>query len=54
MALALVYCTYSENKEGGTKWSRDFRAVYESLGRPLWAACVAWVVFACHNGNGCT
>ncbi|XP_071147457.1 O-acyltransferase like protein-like [Mytilus edulis] len=52
MGLGLVYCTYSEYKEGGTEWSRDFRAAYESLGRPLWAACVAWVVFACHNGNG--
>ena len=52
MGLALVYGTYSENKEGGTEWSRYFRAAYESFGRPLWAACVAWVIFACHNGNG--
>ncbi|KAK3102399.1 hypothetical protein FSP39_011136 [Pinctada imbricata] len=50
--LGLVYCTYSENKKGGEPWSRDFRAAYESLGRPLWAACVAWVVFACHHGYG--
>lgn len=52
LGLGLVYCTYSENQEGGTPWSREWRSAYEALGRPLWAACVAWVIFACHNGRG--
>ncbi|CAC5405309.1 unnamed protein product [Mytilus coruscus] len=50
--LFVVYIPYSENRKGGTPWSLDVRTAYESLGRPLWASCVAWVVFACHNGNG--
>uniref|UniRef100_K1RC99 Nose resistant to fluoxetine protein 6 n=1 Tax=Magallana gigas TaxID=29159 RepID=K1RC99_MAGGI len=52
IGFTLVYCTYSENKENGETWSREFRAVYESVGRPLWAACVAWVIAACHYGRG--
>ena len=52
IGFTLVYCTYSENKEDGVTWSREFRAVYESVGRPLWAACVAWVIAACHYGRG--
>jgi hypothetical protein len=52
VGFTLVYCTHTENKKNGTTWSREFRAVYESLGRPLWAACVAWVVAACHYGRG--
>ncbi|KAJ8321113.1 hypothetical protein KUTeg_002700 [Tegillarca granosa] len=43
LGLGLVYCTYSENQEGGTPWSREWRSAYEALGRPLWAACVAWI-----------
>lgn len=52
IGFTLVYCTYSENKENGDTWSREFRAVYESVGRPMWAACVAWVIAACHYGRG--
>lgn len=52
IGFTLVYCTYSENKENGETWSREFRAVYESVGRPMWAACVAWVIAACHYGRG--
>ncbi|XP_052083555.1 nose resistant to fluoxetine protein 6-like [Mytilus californianus] len=50
--LFVVYIPYSEHRKGGTQWSLDMRTAYESLGRPLWASCVAWVLFACHNGNG--
>ncbi|XP_062587968.1 nose resistant to fluoxetine protein 6-like [Saccostrea cucullata] len=52
VGFTLVYCTYSENKKNGETWSRNFRAVYESLGRPLWSVCVAWVIAACHYGRG--
>ncbi|KAL5014134.1 hypothetical protein ScPMuIL_008404 [Solemya velum] len=50
--IFLVYITYTENKAGGAPWSMEVRAVYESMSRPLWATCVAWVIFACHNHRG--
>ncbi|XP_076087327.1 nose resistant to fluoxetine protein 6-like isoform X3 [Mytilus galloprovincialis] len=50
--LFVVYIPYTYYRKGGTPWSIDVKSAYESLARPLWASCVAWVVFACHNGNG--
>ena len=29
-----------------------FNAVYNSASRPLWALCLAWLVFACEYGYG--
>ena len=52
LGLVLVYIPYTEHRVGGTEWSLGVRTVYESLGRPIWASCVAWVIFACYNGNG--
>lgn len=52
VALALVYSTYSENKEDGTEWTNTQRAFYEAFGRPAWGLCVAWVIFACYNNMG--
>ncbi|XP_053379879.1 O-acyltransferase like protein-like isoform X2 [Mercenaria mercenaria] len=52
VALALVYSTYSENKEDGTEWTNTQRAFYEAFGRPAWGLCVSWVIFACYNHMG--
>ncbi|KAK3594983.1 hypothetical protein CHS0354_019911 [Potamilus streckersoni] len=52
VALSLVYSTYSENRKDGIQWTRLQRAFYEAFGRPVWAACVGWVIFACHNNMG--
>ncbi|XP_055881459.1 uncharacterized protein LOC106079467 isoform X2 [Biomphalaria glabrata] len=48
----LPYITYSENKENGSKWSDVERSLFEALSRPSWALCVAWIIFACCNGQG--
>ncbi|XP_069111777.1 O-acyltransferase like protein-like [Argopecten irradians] len=52
VALTLKYCKYSVYMEGGDPWTRLQNAIYESFDRPVWAMCVAWVVFACHNKMG--
>lgn len=33
-------------------WTNAQQAVYESLGRPIWALCMAWIVYACHSNLG--
>ncbi|WAR14885.1 hypothetical protein MAR_004990, partial [Mya arenaria] len=43
-----------ENKDGGEEWSPVQRGLYESVARPAWGICVAWVIFACHTGCGGT
>ncbi|WAR14881.1 NRF6-like protein [Mya arenaria] len=50
--LAIIYSPYSDNRDGDGKWSPVQRGLYESLGRPAWGVCVAWVIFACHTGCG--
>ncbi|XP_052820241.1 uncharacterized protein LOC128246073 [Mya arenaria] len=50
--LAIIYSPHSENKDGGEEWSPVQRGLYESVARPAWGICVAWVIFACHTGCG--
>lgn len=52
VGLFLVYCGYTELQEGGQPWSQPVRTAYESLSRPAFAACVSWVIYACHTGRG--
>ncbi|XP_060083287.1 O-acyltransferase like protein-like [Ylistrum balloti] len=52
VALTLKYSIYSFNREGGEPWTKLQNAFYEAFDRPVWAMCVAWVVFACHNNMG--
>ncbi|XP_033763843.1 O-acyltransferase like protein-like [Pecten maximus] len=52
VALTLKYSLYSFNREGGEPWSKLQYAIYEAFDRPVWAMCVCWVVFACHNYMG--
>ncbi|KAK7094202.1 hypothetical protein V1264_007855 [Littorina saxatilis] len=52
VGLTLCYITYTERKTGAEEWDRWIETLYESVGRPLWAACVAWIIFACHNNRG--
>ena len=52
VGVFLCYITFSKRREGGEEWPRWWEALYESVGRPLWAACVAWIIFACHNNRG--
>ncbi|ESP03530.1 hypothetical protein LOTGIDRAFT_237644 [Lottia gigantea] len=48
----LAYITYTFRKEDGEPWPQWVQSLYESLGRPVFAACVAWVIFACHRKRG--
>ncbi|XP_046381394.2 nose resistant to fluoxetine protein 6-like [Haliotis rufescens] len=52
VGLTLCYVTYDYRAEGKDPWPRWGTSIYESFGRPLWAMCVAWIVYACHNGKG--
>lgn len=52
VGLILCYITFTKRKAGGTEWVRWFEALFESVGRPLWAACVGWIIFASHNNRG--
>ncbi|XP_033762437.1 O-acyltransferase like protein-like [Pecten maximus] len=52
VGLTLKYSKYSMHREGGEPWTRLQNALYESLDRPFWALCVAWVIIACHNHMG--
>ncbi|XP_041377307.1 nose resistant to fluoxetine protein 6-like [Gigantopelta aegis] len=50
--LTLSYITYDYRKDGAHEWPRTALAFKEAFGRPIWAICVAWVVYACHKGRG--
>ncbi|XP_067659498.1 O-acyltransferase like protein-like [Haliotis asinina] len=52
VGLTLCYVTYDFRADGKDPWPRWGTSIYESFGRPLWAMCVAWIIFACHNGKG--
>lgn len=36
----------------GHPMSVDVAALYNTVHRTLWGACVCWVIFACATGNG--
>ncbi|OWF42585.1 nose resistant to fluoxetine protein 6-like [Mizuhopecten yessoensis] len=52
VALTLKYSLYDFNRKGGEPWTRWQNAFYEAFDRPVWALCVAWVIFSCHNHMG--
>ncbi|XP_076451827.1 uncharacterized protein LOC143287601 [Babylonia areolata] len=52
VGLFLCYIPYTKNKAGGTEWTVWEYSAYEAFGRPAWAMCVAWIIFACHNNRG--
>lgn len=54
VACTFIFITYTKNRDGGEPWTLVQQAVYESVGRPAWATCIAWVIFACFNGAGGT
>ena len=49
LAILVVYCTYSKYVVDIRPWSSAEQSAYEALSRPVWALCVAWVVYACSN-----
>nr|KAG5687119.1 hypothetical protein BaRGS_022744 [Batillaria attramentaria] len=52
VGVFLCYITYTERKEGGTPWTVVEHSFYESFGRPCWAMCVGWIIYACYNNRG--
>ena len=49
-ALAVVYGLYEASN--GHPVTLSTSALYNAMSRPVWGACVAWVVIACVTGNG--
>lgn len=52
VGVLLVYIPYTKFVDGLEPWTTTQMAVYEALGRPVWALCVAWVVYACTTNLG--
>lgn len=49
----LNFCIFAGHVNLRTPEYHKFsNALYNSLVRPLWAACIGWIVFACTNGYG--
>ncbi|KAL4220888.1 hypothetical protein ACF0H5_019154 [Mactra antiquata] len=52
IGMTIIYSPYNENKKDGEEWSNVSHAFYEAVGRPAWALCISWVIFACYNNMG--
>jgi len=52
IGVLLVYIPYTEHVDGLEPWTPAQHAAFEALGRPAWALCVGWVVYACAAGYG--
>ncbi|CAC5410947.1 unnamed protein product [Mytilus coruscus] len=50
LAIIILYGLYDE--VNGHPMSVDVAALYNTVHRTLWGACVCWVIFACATGNG--
>ena len=50
IAIAILYGLYEE--VNGHPMSVNVAALYNTVHRTLWGACVCWVIFACATGNG--
>ncbi|XP_052091571.1 nose resistant to fluoxetine protein 6-like isoform X2 [Mytilus californianus] len=50
LAIIILYGLYDEMN--GHPMSVDVAALYNTVHRTLWGACVCWVIFACATGNG--
>lgn len=51
VGTSLIYGLYTATKEVRTI-DNDIAAFYNGVSRPLWSACVAWVIVACSCGYG--
>lgn len=52
VAYGVIYGTYGVFKKDGTFLTNAQNIMYGSLHRVAFAICVAWVIYACHNGGG--
>lgn len=52
VGVLIVYIPYTKYVDDLDPWTNTQQAVYEALGRPVWALCVAWVTYACATGLG--
>jgi hypothetical protein len=52
LGVFLLYVSYLKYMEDATVWTLPQQAAYESLTRPAWSACIAWIIFSCHNYRG--
>lgn len=54
-ALLIQFGMYSYNTiPAKAMYEIMTQVTYGGLQRSVWAACLAWIVFACHNGYGGT
>ena len=51
VALSLIYGLYGVTSEQEMT-TVQVAAFYNAVSRPLWGACVAWVIIACTSGYG--
>lgn len=51
LACAILYGLY-EPIRGNETLSTEVSALYNSVHRSIWGACVCWVIFSCANGSG--
>ncbi|KAK6965245.1 nose resistant to fluoxetine protein 6 [Biomphalaria glabrata] len=52
VGVFLVLINHIQWKMNSDLWLPWQQSLYEALVRPTWALCVAWVIYACHNGHG--
>ncbi|XP_052092463.1 nose resistant to fluoxetine protein 6-like [Mytilus californianus] len=50
VSLAVLYGLYDDMN--GERLSTEMSALYNTVHRTVWGACVAWVIFACATGYG--
>ncbi|OWF53651.1 nose resistant to fluoxetine protein 6-like [Mizuhopecten yessoensis] len=51
MACVVLYGLY-EPLRGNETLSTEVSALYNTVHRSIWGACVCWVIFSCANGSG--
>ncbi|CAG5132801.1 unnamed protein product [Candidula unifasciata] len=52
LSILLVLINHSQWKHGSKNWDQLQQSFFESLARPTWAVCMAWVIFACCTDLG--
>lgn len=50
VSMAVLYGLYDDMN--GERLSTEMSALYNTVHRTVWGACVAWVIFACATGYG--
>ncbi|CAD5122887.1 DgyrCDS11287 [Dimorphilus gyrociliatus] len=51
-AIILLYAKWTDASKHFTPWTLAERKAYETLNRPVWGLCIAWVIWACHENYG--